>query len=359
MIVLMKSGALLTETREVMRRISQFGIESHLMEGARTLVNVVGGQLSRDHISLLETLAGVDRVIRTDLPYKLASRVVQSESTIVQVTDSFRVGGEQLVVIAGPCSVENESQIVSTAKAVALAGAGALRGGAFKPRSSVYSFQGLGEEGLQLLKRAREATGLPIVTEILDQEMLDLFFEDIDVIQIGSRSMQNFPLLKAVGESGKPVLLKRGMMSTVDEFLMSAEYILAAGNPNVILCERGIRTFETATRNTLDLNAVPVLKERTHLPVLIDPSHGTGVARYVPAMSKAAIACGADGLLIEVHTDPSAALSDGAQTLGPEEFSNLMVELELVAQSVGRSFKSPNENSEKVERRQAVGASTW
>lgn len=341
MIILMGRNAQLSETRDVIRKLSQLGREAHVLSGcANTIVSASGGRMDSAAVAQLESLPGVEKVVSTDSPYKLASRAVQSESTVVRVNETLSIGGSQLAVIAGPCSVESELQILATAKAVAASGAAALRGGAFKPRSSVYSFQGLGEEGLRLLRQAREESGLPIVTEVIDHEMLDLCFDDIDVIQIGSRSMQNFPLLKAVGEAGKPVLLKRGMMATIDELLMSAEYILAAGNPNVILCERGIRTFENATRNTLDLSAVPVLKERSHLPVIVDPSHGTGVARFVPAMSKAAIACGADGLIVEVHVDPSRALSDGAQTLSPADFSRLMSELEPVANSVGRSFRA-------------------
>lgn len=361
MIVIMKSGSQLSETREVMRRLSQSGYDAHVLTGGQnTLVSIARAKLAENEVAALQALSGVERVIASNSPYKLASREIQRASTIVKITDNLSIGGEQLAVIAGPCSVESETQIVSTARAVRAAGAVALRGGAFKPRSSVYSFQGLGEEGLRLLKQAREETGLPVVTEVLDHEMLDLFFDDIDVIQIGSRSMQNFPLLKAVGEAGKPVLLKRGMMSTIEEFLMSAEYILAAGNPNVILCERGIRTFETATRNTLDLSAIPVLKEKTHLPVLVDPSHGTGVSRYVAAMSKAAVACGADGLLIEVHIDPTRALSDGAQTLAPKEFAALMLDLELVAQSVGRSLRPSTASTElSAESRQALSANSW
>jgi 3-deoxy-7-phosphoheptulonate synthase len=254
----------------------------------------------------------------------------------VSLASGISIGGRAIGVIAGPCAVESEEQIVATARAVAAAGACALRGGAFKPRSSVYSFQGLGREGMRLLRLASKETQLPIVTEVLDCESLDAFFDDIDVVQIGARSMQNFPLLRAVGEAGKPVLLKRSMMATVDELLQAAEYILATGNSQVILCERGIRTFETSTRNSLDLNAVAVLKERTHLPVIVDPSHGTGCARYVPALSRAAIACGADGLIVEVHIDPSVALSDGGQSLAPESFARTMEEVEKIAAAIGR-----------------------
>ena len=356
MIVLLKPDAPSTQTREVLRRLAQLGYEGHVVvNGLRPLVSVAHARLSDSDFESLLSLPGVQSVLKSNSPYKLASRAVQPEATVVRVNEFLQIGGEQLAVIAGPCSVESESQIVSTAKAVAAAGAIGLRGGAFKPRSSVYSFQGLGEEGLRLLRLAREESGLPIITEIIDHEMLDLYFDDVDVLQIGSRSMQNFPLLKAVGESGKPVLLKRGMMATIEEFLMSAEYILAAGNPNVVLCERGIRTFETATRNTLDLSAVPVLKERSHLPVLVDPSHGCGVSRYVSALSKAAIACGADGLLIEVHIDPAAALSDGAQTISTQEFAVLMRDLEPLAQSVGRSLGAVKEQAARHALRQVAG----
>lgn len=359
MIVLMQPGASSTETKDVLKRLSLFGCEgSVLISGKSTVVTIGLSRLNEADAATISSMPGVERIVRTDSPYKLASRVLHPEPSLVRISDTLCFGGSQIAIIAGPCSVESDSQILATAKAVRAAGASALRGGAFKPRSSVYSFQGLGEEGLRLLRQAREETGLPIVTEILDHEMLDLYFDDIDILQVGSRSMQNYPLLKAVGESGKPVLLKRGMMATIEEFLMSAEYILAAGNPNIILCERGIRTFETATRNTLDLSAVPVLKEKTHLPVIIDPSHGCGVSRYVPALSKAAVACGADGLILEVHVDPSAALSDGAQTLSTHEFSTLMRELEYVAQSVGRSLKSSNTISHSNALRHTAGISS-
>jgi len=266
-----------------------------------------------------------------------------------------QVGGSALLIGAGPCAVESEEQIVTAARAVAAAGANVLRGGAFKPRTSTYSFQGLGEEGLKLLAVARSETGLPIVSEVVDVRTLDLFLKYADVLQIGTRNMQNFTLLREVGQTRKPVLLKRGMMATIDEFLMAAEYILAEGNPNVILCERGIRTFEDSTRYTLDLNAVPVLKSRTHLPVIVDPSHGTGLASLVPPMSKAAIACGADGLLIEVHPKPAEALSDGPQALTPAAFRELMQELQLVALAVNRTLpRSANERTSSMETARAL-----
>ncbi|QSO49746.1 3-deoxy-7-phosphoheptulonate synthase [Alicyclobacillus mengziensis] len=262
------------------------------------------------------------------VPYKLASRLNHSESTVVQVGDR-KIGDGSVAVIAGPCSVEGRQEIIEIAKELKREGAHLLRGGAFKPRSSPYSFQGLGETGLKFLAEAREVTGLPIVSEVMDIENLPMACAYIDMIQIGARNMQNYPLLKAVGRTTKPVLLKRGLSATIEEWLMSAEYILSEGNPNVILCERGIRTFETATRNTLDLNAVPVIKHLSHLPIIVDPSHGTGVARYVPTMSMAAIAAGADGLILEAHQCPESALSDGQQSITPEEFSRLMQKVEV------------------------------
>ena len=264
------------------------------------------------------------------VPYKLASRLNRSEPTVVEV-GSHKIGDGSITVMAGPCSVEGRDEIIEIAKELKAAGAHLLRGGAFKPRSSPYSFQGLGELGLKFLAEAREVTGLPIVSEVMDIENLPMACEYIDVIQIGARNMQNYPLLKAVGRLTKPVLLKRGLSATIEEWLMSAEYILSEGNPNVILCERGIRTFETATRNTLDLNAVPVIKHLSHLPIVVDPSHGTGVARYVPTMSMAAIAAGADGLILEAHQCPESALSDGQQSITPLEFSRLMEKIEVFA----------------------------
>jgi 3-deoxy-7-phosphoheptulonate synthase len=264
------------------------------------------------------------------VPYKLASRLNRSEPTVVEV-GSHKIGDGSITVMAGPCSVEGRDEIIEIAKELKAVGAHLLRGGAFKPRSSPYSFQGLGELGLKFLAEAREVTGLPIVSEVMDIENLPMACEYIDVIQIGARNMQNYPLLKAVGRLTKPVLLKRGLSATIEEWLMSAEYILSEGNPNVILCERGIRTFETATRNTLDLNAVPVIKHLSHLPIVVDPSHGTGVARYVPTMSMAAIAAGADGLILEAHQCPESALSDGQQSITPLEFSRLMEKIEVFA----------------------------
>ena len=268
-------------------------------------------------------------------PYRLASRVAHPRSTVVKVGDVL-IGGPKFVVIAGPCSVESEYQLVSTAKAVKESGAAILRGCAFKPRTSPYSFQGLEEEGLKLLARAREVTGLPVVTEVMDSGDIPLIAKHADIVQVGARNIQNFSLLKKLGKINKPILLKRGLMTTLDEFLMSAEYILAAGNRNVILCERGIRTFETATRNTLDLSAVPVLKERTHLPIIVDPSHAVGKARYVDTLCRAALAVGADGIMVEVHCNPSEALCDGEQSLTPLRFRDLMNELSTLANLIQR-----------------------
>jgi len=270
-------------------------------------------------------------------PYKLASRDVKPKDTLVSI-DGIKVGGKRIIVMAGPCAVESEEQLMATATAVKKAGASMLRGGAFKPRTSPYSFQGLGEEGLKILARAREETGLPVVTEVMDASDVKLIESYADVLQVGARNVQNFALLKAVGLAKKPILLKRGMMTTLDELLMSAEYVMASGNDNVMLCERGIRTFETSMRNTLDISAVPVLKEKTHLPVIVDPSHAIGQWRFVLPLAKAAVAVGADGLMIEVHPDPRNALSDGPQSLKPEKFHKLMDEIESIANIVRKGY---------------------
>ena len=279
----------------------------------------------------------VDKVMRVQEPFKRANRSFHPEDSVIDVS-GVKIGGRKLAVIAGPCSVENEKQIVGVAKSVKLAGATLLRGGAFKPRTSPYSFQGLKEEGLDLLKVARKETGLPIVTEIMSARMLERFVEDVDLIQVGARNMQNFELLKELGRTNVPVLLKRGLSATIEEWLMAAEYIMAGGNDNVILCERGIRTFETYTRNTLDLSAIPAVKKLSHLPVIVDPSHAAGLWWMVEPMAKAAVAAGADGLIIEVHNDPEHALCDGAQSLKPERFARLMGELSGIAKIVGREL---------------------
>jgi len=274
-------------------------------------------------------------VTRISQPYKLASRQFHPQDSVFQL-DGFDVGGEEIILIAGPCSVESRTQLLETARAVREAGANALRGGVFKPRTSPYVFQGLGEEGLEYLAEARELTGMPVIAEVMSIAQIEIMVKYVDVLQIGARNMQNYSLLRAVGETRIPVLLKRGMSATIEELLMAAEYILSGGNPRVMLCERGIRTFETATRNTTDINAIPVLKTLTHLPVILDPSHSTGHVAYVAAIAKAGIAAGADGLIVEVHSDPAHALSDGAQSLTPEQFFTLVKQVKAVAQAVDR-----------------------
>lgn len=344
MIVVMKAGSGEEQLQSVIKNIESLGYRAHLMRGVeRNVIGCLGDERGKAQLQSLELLSGVEKVVPILSTYKLAGKQLKHDPSVVTIAPGVTVGGDQFIVIAGPCSVESEEQILASARAVKKAGANALRGGAFKPRSSTYSFQGLGEEGLRLLALARQETGLPVVTEVMDHHMLELVAEYADVLQIGARNMQNFSLLRALGEVRKPVLLKRGLSATVEELLLSAEYILAAGNPNVILCERGIRTFETATRNTLDLNAIPALQERTHLPVIVDPSHGTGVHRYVPAMSKAALAAGAAGLIIEVHPNPADAISDGAQSLKPTKFEKLMDDLRVIAPAVGKTMESSSE----------------
>ena len=319
------------------------GLGTHVSTGEeRTVIGLIGDVRRLDPAALAR-LPGVERAVRILRPYKLASREHQPGGSQVTIgwhpaAERFTVGGRRLAVIAGPCSVEGREMLVDTAGAVRQHGAVALRGGAFKPRTSPYSFQGLGEAGLDLLAAAREASRLPVVTEVPAPDKVELLCEFADVLQIGARNMQNYPLLQAVGDTDRPVLLKRGMGASVEEWLMAAEYILARGNHRVILCERGIRTFETATRNTLDLGAVAVVKQQSHLPVVVDPSHATGHAEFVPAMAAAAIAAGADGLLLEVHPEPATALCDGAQSLDPDEFGLLMAGLAPVAEAVGREL---------------------
>lgn len=333
MIVVMKSGATKVEIEKVIEQIASVGFKAHPMYGVeRTVIGCLGDERGKSNLESLNSMPGVDKVMPILTSYKLAAKQLKEGNTVVDIGNGCKFGQNFFGIIAGPCAVESEEQIVASAKAVKTAGAGALRGGAYKPRSSTYSFQGHGEEGLKMLAVARKETGLPIVTEIMDYHDLDLIERYADVLQIGARNMQNFPLLKAVGTSKKPILLKRGMSATVDELLQSAEYILAAGNPNVILCERGIRTYETATRNTMDLNAIPALQDRSHLPIVVDPSHGTGVRKYVPALARAGIAVGANGLIIEVHPDPTKAISDGAQTLYPAEFEKVMKEVRALAE---------------------------
>jgi len=337
MIIVMQKGASARQIANVTARVEQSGRQVHLSEGEeRTIIGVVGDGRPLDRTQF-EMMDGVEKIVPILSPYKLASRDFRPQDTLVKL-NGMKAGGEQIIVMAGPCAVENREQLLTTAHAVKAAGATVLRGGAFKPRSSPYSFQGLGLEGLKLLAEARKETGLLVVTEVISPETVPLVSSYVDILQVGARNMQNFALLHAVGEAQKPVLLKRGMMSTMEELLMSAEYILSHGNDRVILCERGIRTFEPYTRNTLDINAVPMLKQLTHLPVFVDPSHGTGKWSLVGPVARAAIAAGADGLEIEVHPDPEQALSDGAQSLKPERFARLMEELRAVAAAVGRTL---------------------
>lgn len=339
MIIVMRPGASRKEIGEVMAEIRALGYRPHPIYGVqRTVIGAIGDERGKAQLQALEMVSGVERVIPILKPYKLAGRELHPERTLVRVGRKVVFGGRRVPVIAGPCSVESREQILQTARAVQRVGASLIRGGAYKPRTSPYSFQGLEEEGLRMLAEVRSLTGLPVVTEVMRESLVERVAQYADVLQIGARNMQNFDLLRAVGQIGKPVLLKRGLAATVREWLMSAEYVLAHGNAQVILCERGIRTFETQTRNTLDLSAVPVLRQETHLPVIVDPSHGTGQASLVEAMALAAVAAGADGLMIEVHPDPHAALSDGSQSLTPSAFGVLMRKARRVAQAVGREL---------------------
>ncbi len=339
MIIVMKQGASREKLLEVKQRIRDLGFKPHVIHGAtRNVIGAVGDDRGKAVLQTLESMDGVESVMPILQPYKLASREVCPESSVIELAPGLTIGGEQLVVMAGPCSVEGEEQLIETARAVKAAGATVLRGGAFKPRTSPYAFQGLEEEGLKLLDLARRETGLPIVTEVVNPRDVELVARYADILQVGARNVQNFPLLKLLGQQDKPVLLKRGMATTIKEFLMSAEYILSEGNRRVILCERGIRTFETATRNTLDISAVPVLKEQTHLPVVIDPSHSTGHASLVPSMCYAAVAAGCDGLLVEVHNSPETASCDGPQSLRPSEFAATMEKLRKFAAAADRKL---------------------
>jgi 3-deoxy-7-phosphoheptulonate synthase len=334
MIIVMKRKADQQELDSVIKWIESVGYKAHVSRGVeRTIIGAVGDERGKVVLKAAENMPGVEKIMPILAPYKLASRETKEGNTVIRVGD-VEIGGPKCVVMAGPCAVESEEQLMEAANVVKEAGASMLRGGAYKPRTSPYSFQGMGEEGLKLLARTREKTGLPIVTEVMRASEVGLVESYADVLQVGARNVQNFVLLKAVGLAKKPVLLKRGMMTTLEELLMSAEYIMASGNDNVILCERGIRTFETATRNTLDISAVPVLKEKTHLPVIVDPSHAIGQWKFVLPLAKAAVAVGADGLLIEVHPDPDHALCDGAQSLKPDKFYNLMDEIESIAKIV-------------------------
>lgn len=338
MIIVLKPNATQEQIEHLMEKIEKLGLKPWLSEGKETSIIGVIGEEDIIRVMPLEAMPGVDKVVPILKPYKLASSDYKTERSVIDLGGGVTIGGKKIIVMAGPCSVENKQMIIETAKAVSKSGATVLRGGAFKPRTSPYSFQGLGEEGLKYMAEARDETGLLVVTELMDIRNLELIMKYADIIQIGARNMQNFDLLKEVGKTKKPIFLKRGMANTIKEFLMSAEYVLAGGNPNVVLCERGIRTFENYTRNTLDLNAVPSLKALTHLPVVVDPSHGTGRWAIVIDMAMASIAAGADGLMIEVHPSPEDAFSDGDQSLIPEKFAELMQRAAKVAAAVDREI---------------------
>jgi len=339
MIIVMGAGAAQKEIRTVIARIKALGYTPHPIFGKeRTVIGAIGDERGKNVLQGLESLPGVERVVPILKPYKLASREVKQERTVIRIAPGVTVGDRQLMVIAGPCSVESETQMIETALAVKKAGAHVLRGGAWKPRTSPYAFQGLELKGLKILRKAGDLAGMPIVTEVMNPADVERIAEYSDILQVGARNVQNFSLLKRIGKSKRPILLKRGMMTTVTEFLMSAEYCLSEGSRKVILCERGIRTFEDSTRNTLDLSAIPVLKERTHLPVIVDPSHATGVARLVAPMSCAAVAAGADGLMIEVHPTPEKALSDGPQSLTFAKFGDTMATLRPFIAAAGRTL---------------------
>jgi len=336
MIIVMKHNATAEEIGGIVQHIESLGFKAHLSQGEeRTIIGVIGDErpIEPEHFELL---AGVERAVRILHPFKLTSRDFHPEDSVVRI-NGVSIGASQVIVMAGPCSVESREQLMETAAAVKEAGAHVLRGGAFKPRTSPYAFQGLGLKGLELLREARDEFHLPVVTEVMSPQEVTLVAQYADILQVGSRNMQNFALLSAIGEMQKPVLLKRGLMSTIEELLMAAEYILSHGNQRVILCERGIRTFETATRNTFDVNAIPMLKLLTHLPVIADPSHGTGKWELVTPIARAAVAAGADGLIVEVHPNPALALSDGAQSLKPDKFAGLVQDVRRVAEAIGRT----------------------
>ena len=336
MIVVMNHAATLKQIGDVIQRLDEWSVPYHVSRGEeRTVIGLLG---ATSHISreLLLDISGVEEVIRITKPFKMASRDFHAEDTVLRINGSDIGAKGSFLIIAGPCSVESRDHVLEVAEFVKIQGAHMLRGGAYKPRSSPYSFQGLGEEGLKYLAEAREKTGLPVVTEVMSASEMDLVCEYADIVQIGARNMQNFSLLKAAGEARKPVLLKRGLSSTIEEFLLASEYVLSGGNLQVILCERGIRTFETYTRNTLDISAVPVIKELSHLPIIVDPSHAAGKRSLVPALAKAALAVGADGIMVEVHGQPEKAKSDGPQSLDFEGFAELMGELKAIAAAVGR-----------------------
>ncbi|MCG2784691.1 MAG: 3-deoxy-7-phosphoheptulonate synthase [Anaerolineae bacterium] len=335
MMIIMKTEASEVEVAGAITMVEEHGLRAHIVHGAERNVIGVVGDIRRIDREVVALLPGVDHVMSISRPYKLASREFQKENTVFNI-NGVKVGSDEILIIAGPCSVESRTQMLEIAQAVREAGAHALRGGAFKPRSSPYAFQGMGEAGLELLAEARELTGMPIVTEVMAPDQVDLVAKFADVLQIGARNMQNFNLLHAVGKTERAVLLKRGMAATVEDLLMAAEYVISNGNRRIMLCERGIRTFETSTRNTTDINAVPVLKAQTHLPVFLDPSHSTGKTEYVTAIARAAIAAGADGLIVEVHPHPEQAVSDGAQSYKPEQFADMVKQVRAIAEVMGR-----------------------
>ena len=336
MVVVMEERATEAQIEQVVKRLVEMGMDVHRSTGVtRTVLGAVGS--GHPDAGLIEMLDGVHEVLRITSPYKLASRTFKPEPTVITVGD-VRIGGDEVIVMAGPCSAESEPQVRAAAAAVRRAGAKVFRGGAFKPRSSPYTFQGLGEEGLRMLRDAARAENLVLVTEVMDLSQIELIEQYADIFQVGARNMQNYTLLRELGHTRKPVLLKRGISATIEEWLLSAEYVLSGGNGDVILCERGIRTFETATRNTFDISAIPVVKKLSHLPIIADPSHGAGRRDMVAPMARAAVAAGADGLIIEVHCDPDHALSDGAQSMFPSQFDRLMAELRIIAPAIGRSI---------------------
>ncbi len=336
MVIIMRHQATAEDIAGVIQHIESLGFRAHVSRGEeRTIIGVIGDERPIDPAHF-EVLPGVERAVRILHPFKLASRDFHPDGSVVRI-NGIVIGGQKVVVMAGPCAVESRQQLMETAAAVKAAGAHILRGGAFKPRTSPYSFQGLGLKGLELLREARDAFNLPVVTEVMSPQDVPLIAHYADILQVGARNMQNFALLSAVGTVQKPVLLKRGMMSTIEELLMAAEYILSQGNSQVMLCERGIRTFEPSTRNTFDINAIPVLKSLTHLPVIADPSHGTGKWELVTPVARAAVAAGADGLIVEVHPNPAQALSDGAQSLKPDRFAAMMADVRRIAQAIGRT----------------------
>jgi len=345
MIVVMKPGATKTEISAVIQKAEQMGANVHPIYGENRTVVALVGDMTRVTREVFDDMEGVHQTMRIQEPYKLASRSARPDNTIIDIGHGVQIGGPEVVVMAGPCSVESRDQIIESAIAVKAAGGKVLRGGAFKPRTSPYDFQGMGEQGLKYLAEAREITGLPIITEVMTVETVPLVVEYADILQIGARNMQNYGLLQAVGKVQRPVMLKRGISGMIKELLMCAEYIVSGGNTQVMLCERGIRTYETATRNTFDLNAIPVLKQTSHLPVVADPSHGTGLRELVPAMSRAAVASGADALIIEIHRDPDNAMSDGRQSLTHEDFATLMVSMRRIAEAVDRYISAANEDN--------------